>query len=153
MNERTEQTSKKLVIKKWDAGKKFWMTENEFTGILVGKEATNSEYVITDGIIEPNGFIPNHYHKWEDQTFHIIQGTLEILVGQEKRTVTTGDTIHCPRGIAHYMKNIGQENAKVISYIFPGDWTEDFFTETSRQVKAGKPDLKLIEEKFGVVYL
>lgn len=153
MNERTEQTSKKLVIKKWDTGKKFWMTENEFTGILVGKEATNSEYVITDGIIEPNGFIPNHYHKWEDQTFHIIQGTLEILVGQEKRTVTTGDTIHCPRGIAHYMKNIGQENAKVISYIFPGDWTEDFFTETSRQVKAGKPDLKLIEEKFGVVYL
>ena len=153
MNERIKKTNKKLVIKKWESSKKFWMTENEFTGIVVGKEATNSEYVITDGIIEPEGFIPNHYHKWEDQTFHIIEGKLEVVIGKEKMTVNSGDTIHCPRGIAHFMKNIGQENAKVISYIFPGDWAEDFFTETSRQVKARKPDLKLIEEKFGVVYL
>ena len=153
MSERIEKTTKKLVIKKWESSKKFWMTENEFTGIIVGKEATNSEYVITDGIIEPNGFIPNHYHKWEDQTFHIIEGTLEVVIGEEKMIVDSGDTIHCPRGIAHYMKNIGKENAKVISYIFPGDWTEDFFTETSRQVKEGKPNFKLIEEKFGIVYL
>lgn len=153
MNKRIVNTNKKTVIKKWESSKKFWMTESEFTGIVVGKEATNSEYVITDGIIEPNGFIPNHYHKWEDQTFHIIAGELEIIVGNEKMKVSSGDTIHCPRGVAHFMKNIGNERAKVISYIFPGDWAEDFFTETSQQVKAGKPDLKLIEDKFGVVYL
>lgn len=153
MNDRIEETTKKLSVKKWDSSKKYWMTENEFTGIVVGKEATNSEYVITDGVIEPEGFIPNHYHKWEDQTFHIIEGILEVIVGEEKRIVDAGSTVHCPRGIPHYMKNIGKENAKVISYIFPGDWTEDFFEETSKQVKAGKPDLKLIEDKFGVVYL
>ncbi|MGB1248748.1 MAG: cupin domain-containing protein, partial [Chitinophagales bacterium] len=152
MNKKTENTTKKLVIKEWESSKKFWMAENEFTGIVVGKEATNSEYVITDGIIAPNSFIPNHYHKWEDQTFHIIKGELEIVVGNEKMTVNSGDTIHCPRGIAHYMKNIGNENAKVISYIFPGDWVEDFFTETSRQIKTGKTDFRLIEEQFGVVY-
>ncbi|MGB0886123.1 MAG: cupin domain-containing protein [Chitinophagales bacterium] len=153
MSKKITETTKKLVIKKWESSKKFWMTENEFTGIVVGKEATNSEYVITDGVIEPNGFIPNHYHKWEDQTFHIIKGELEIIIGNEKMTVSSGDTIHCPRGIAHYMKNVGNENAKLISYIFPGDWAEDFFAETSRQVKEGKPNLKLIEEKFGVIYL
>lgn len=153
MNEKINTTDKKLVIKKWESDKKFWMTENEFTGIVVGKESTNSEYVITDGVIEPNGFIPNHYHKWEDQTFHIIEGELEIIVGNEHLRINVGDTIHCPRGIAHYMKNIGKENAKIISYIFPGDWAEDFFSETSRQVKSGKKDFKLIEELFGVVYL
>lgn len=153
MNRRITQTNKKTVIKKWESGKKYWMTENEFTGIVVGKDATNSEYVITDGIIEPGGFVPKHYHKWEDQTFHIIEGELEVVIGEERRKVNKGDTIHCPRGIAHFMKNTGIRDAKVISYIFPGDWAEDFFTETSRQVKAGKPDLKLIEEKFGVVYL
>jgi hypothetical protein len=51
------------------------------------------------------------------------------------------------------MKNIGETDARLISYIFPGDWAEDFMAETSRQVKSGKQDLKLIEEKFGVVYL
>lgn len=153
MSEKIKSTNKKLVIKRWESDKKFWMTENEFTGIVVGKESTNSEYVITDGVIEPNNFIPNHYHKWEDQTFHIIEGELEIIIGNENLKITNGDTIHCPRGIAHYMKNVGTQNAKIISYIFPGDWAEDFFAETSRQVKSGKPDLKLIEEKFGVVYL
>ncbi|MGB1040271.1 MAG: cupin domain-containing protein [Flavobacteriales bacterium] len=150
---KSEKTDKKLVLRKWESGKKYWMTENEFTGIVVGKEATNSEYVITDGIIEPEGFVPNHYHKWEDQTFHVLEGKLEVKVGEENAIVESGDTIHCPRGIAHYMKNIGKENAKVISYIFPGNWAEDFFVETSRQVKSGEIDLGIIEEKFGVVYL
>ena len=92
-------------------------------------------------------------NKEEAEKCYCPEGKLEIVVGNEKMTVNSGDTIHCPRGISHFMKNIGKENAKVISYIFPGDWVEDFFTETSRQVKEGKPDLKLIEEKFGVVYL
>ena len=35
------------------------------------------------------------------------------------------------------MKNIGAENAKTISYIIPGDWAEDFMSET-KQVKNGK---------------
>lgn len=153
MNKKTPETKKKTVIKKWNSSKKYWMTENEFTGMVVGKEATNSEYVITDGIIEPNGFIPDHYHKWEDQTFHIIEGELEAKIGNKTFRISSGDTIHCPRGTSHYMKNIGSENAKVISYIIPGDWAEDFMAETSIQVKSGKMDLKAIEEKYGVVYL
>lgn len=152
-NKKIETTSKKVVIKKWADSKKYWMTKNEFTGIVVGKEATNSAYVITDGIIEPDGFVPDHYHKWEDQTFHIIEGELEAKIGDKIVNIRSGDTIHCPRGTSHYMKNIGQVNARIISYIFPGDWTEDFFETTSQQVKNDAIDLALIEEKFGVVYL
>lgn len=149
----TIKTNKKAVIRKAIDTFKYWMTDKEFTGILVGKEATNSEYVISDGLIESGGFIPDHYHKWEDQTFHIQQGILEAKIGDEIMIVETGDAIHCPRGVSHYMKNIGKEDVKMVSYIFPGDWAEDFFTETSKQVKSGKKDLELIEKKFGVVYL
>ena len=153
MNSRIKSTSKLTIIKKADSSKKYWMTEKEFTGIVVGKEATNSEYVITDGIIEPNGFVPDHYHKWEDQTFHVITGELEAKIGDESFQIGPGDSIHCPRGISHFIKNIGATEAKLISYIFPGDWAEEFMAETSKQVKSGNFDLKLIEEKFGVVYL
>ncbi|WP_412986209.1 cupin domain-containing protein [Pontimicrobium sp. IMCC45349] len=149
----TIKTNKKTVIRKASDTFKYWMTDKEFTGILVGKEATNSEYVISDGLIEPGGFVPDHYHKWEDQTFHIQQGTLEAKIGDEIMIVEAGDAIHCPKGVSHYMKNIGEEDVKMVSYIFPGDWAEDFFIETSKQVKSNKKDLELIEEKFGVVYL
>ena len=64
-----------------------------------------------------------------------------------------GDSIHCPRGVSHYMKNTGSTDAKVISYIIPGYWAEDFMAETSRQNQSGEVDLDLIEKQFGVVYV
>lgn len=153
MNPKTDSTSKLTVVHSGGSTKKFWMTEKEFTGIIVGKTATQSEYVITDGIIAPGGFVPAHYHKWEDQTFHVLQGTLEAKIGEETFKLGVGDTIHCPRGILHYLKNVGENEVKLISYIFPGDWAEDFFEETSRQVQCDQFDFALIEERFGVVYL
>ena len=159
MNKKITETNKPVVISKFGEFKNkeddsiIWMTENEYTKIIVGKDASNSEYVISEGIIEPEGFVPDHYHKWEDQTFHVIEGELEAKIGDETMKIGVGDSIHCPKGISHYMKNVGKTNAKLISYIFPGDWAEEFFQETSRQTKSGQIDFKLIEEKFGVVYL
>lgn len=129
------------------------MSKTEYTGVVVGKDATDSEYVISDGVIAPGGFIPDHYHKWEDQTFHIIEGHLEAKIGDTVQRISTGDSIHCPRGVSHYIKNIGDQPAKLISYIFPGDWAEEFMAETSRQTHAGEHDFELIEKRFGVVYL
>ena len=129
------------------------MAENEYTGIVVGKEATDAEYVISNGMIAPGAFIPDHYHKWEDQTFHIIEGTFEARIGEDVHMLGPGDTAHCPRGVSHFMKNTGDTHARLISYIFPGDWAEDFMAETSRQNLSGERDLSLIEDRFGVVYL
>jgi quercetin dioxygenase-like cupin family protein len=153
MTERTDATVKKTVIRHWDSSKKFWMSPTEYTGVVAGKQATGGEYVITDGIIGPGGFIPDHYHKWEDQTFHIIEGVLEAKIGAETVQLGSGDSVHCPRGVSHYMKNTGEATARLISYIFPGDWAEEFMAETSRQNHSGARDLQLIETKFGVVYL
>ena len=152
MSKKIEATNKKTVISGWHEGRKYFMAQDEFTSIAAGKDDTNSEYVFGSGEIGPGGFIPDHYHKWEDQTFHILEGTLEAKIGDQVFTVGAGDSIHCPRGISHYMKNTGDTTAKMISYIFPGDWAEDFMAETSRQNETGERDLALIEERFGVVY-
>ena len=148
-----QETRKQTVVARWANSKKFMMSATEYTGIVVGKEATDSEYVISDGVIAPSGFIPDHYHLWEDQTFHIIEGQLEAKIGDEVIQIGCGDTVHCPRGVSHYMKNIGEKEARLISYIFPGDWAEDFMAETSNQNKSGVHDFKLIEQRFGVIYL
>lgn len=92
---------KQTVIAHWDGGRKFWIGAEEYTGVVVGKEETASEYVISDGVIAPGGFIPDHYHTWEDQTFHVIQGRLEAKIGDDRREVGPGDTIHYPRGVSH----------------------------------------------------
>ncbi|OJJ22186.1 hypothetical protein BKI52_09105 [marine bacterium AO1-C] len=153
MEQKVTQTSKELVIAKKDGNLKYLMAKGEYTNIIVDASQSNGEYVISDGILEPNGFIPDHYHKWEDQTFHILEGELTAKIGEETYQLQAGDSVHCPRGISHYMKNNGSVKAKLLSYIFPGHWAEEFMAETSRQNQSGKHDLSLIEEKFGVVYL
>lgn len=146
-------TNKELVVSKKDNSPKYWMSKGEYTNIIVNAKQTNNEYVITDGIIEPNGFVPDYYHEWEDQIFHILEGEVKAKIGNDWFELTVGDTIHCPRGISHYIKNEGNTNARLLSYIFPGNRAEDFFAETSRQNHEGKHDKKLMEEKFGVFYI
>jgi quercetin dioxygenase-like cupin family protein len=143
----------KAIVSAWDDGKKFMMADGEYTAIVVGKEMTGSAYVITNGVIAPGSFVPDHYHKREDQTFHVVEGSLEAKIGDEVFLIGAGDTIFCPRGVSHYMKNTGSDTAKLISYIIPGDWAEDFMAETSRQNREQAFDPKLIEERFGVVYI
>ena len=100
-----EATRKQVVIQHWDGSKKYMMAPNEYVGVVVGKEATDGEYVISDGVMAPGGAVPDHYHKWEDQTFHILQGTVDAKLGDTWVSAGAGDTIHCPRGVSHYMKN------------------------------------------------
>ena len=129
------------------------MSPTEYTGVVVGAEATGGDYVISDGVIGPGGFIPDHYHLWEDQAFHILQGDLEAKIGDEAVRIGPGYTIHCPRRVSHYMKNLGESEARLISYIFPGHWAEDFMAETSRQNHAGAHDRDLVAERFGVIHI
>lgn len=153
MTKKLPHSTKQTVVSSWDSSKNYMMAEDEFTGIVVGKEATDSEYVISNGEIAPGAFIPDHYHKWEDQTFHIIEGKMEAKIGDDVYLLNPGDTVHCARGVSHYMKNVGETRAKIISYIFPGDWAEEFMAETSRHNRTNQRNLDLIEERFGVVYL
>lgn len=145
--------NKDLVISKRNDSPNYLMAEGEYVNIIVNAKQSNSEYVISEGIMQPGSFVPKHYHKWEDQTFHIIEGEFEAEIGDASYTLTAGDTIHCPRNISHYMKNISEKPARVISYIFPGDWAEDYFAETSKQNNSGEFNLSLVEEKYGVIYL
>jgi quercetin dioxygenase-like cupin family protein len=153
MNRKESTTTKETVIHRPGHGKRFWMSTQEYTDVIAGKGSTNSEYVITDGIIEPGGFVPDHYHKWEDQTFHVISGTVSTKIGSDTYDLQAGDSVHCPRGVSHFIENTGDKTARLISYIFPGDWAEDFMEETTRQMQSGVKDLKRIEDEFGVVYL
>lgn len=150
---KTATTKKNVVINKWADSHKYFMAEGEYVGVVAGRSDTDGEYVISDGVMAPGGFVPDHYHKYEDQTFHILSGEVDVKIGNKHFKAGPGDSIHCPRGVSHYMINNGSEEARILSYIFPGTWAEDFFAETSRQNQTGDRNLKRIEDRFGVVYL
>ena len=71
---------------------------------------------------------PLHIHHREDESFHLLEGTLTIQVGGDTITLSVGDFVFLPRGIVHSFKNTGHGYAKALVVTTPAG-LEGFFSE------------------------
>ena len=76
----------------------------------------------------PGGGPPPHIHHREDESFHVLEGSLTVQVGGNTITASAGDFAYLPRGIAHGFKNNGDGYAKALVLTMPAG-LEDFFAE------------------------
>jgi quercetin dioxygenase-like cupin family protein len=82
------------------------------------------------------GFLPPpHYHKFEDESFYVLEGQIDFHVGEERVKVSAGEFIVLPKNIPHHF-NLITDTAKALLLITPAGF-EVFFKEF------GKPALTL----------
>jgi quercetin dioxygenase-like cupin family protein len=104
-------------------------TAAETGGALLEMEATYEP-----GSVEPL----EHFHPNQDERFEILAGTIEAKVGDQRRTLTAGDTLEIPAGTAHAMWNGGEDAARVTWQTRPALRTEDFFRVIGRLAQEGR---------------
>lgn len=109
------------------AGAAYWGPGNQLTFLVTGKE-TGGAFFLAEMSVVPGGGPPPHIHHREDESFHILEGTLTIQVGGNTITASAGDFAFLPRGIAHSFKNTGAGHAKALVLITPAG-LEGFFKE------------------------
>ena len=68
--------------------------------------------------IKPNTRLPRHIHPNTEEVMIILEGTLDVLVGGERKTCGPGHTVLAPAGTVHGFVNRYEETAKLL-YIFP----------------------------------
>ena len=56
-----------------------------------------------------------HYHEAMDEIFIILDGEVEITVGEEKETLGKGDTVVIPENSVHVMKNLSDQEVCYIA--------------------------------------
>ena len=71
---------------------------------------------------------PPHYHPSQDEHFEVLEGSVALKVGHERRVVAAGESIDIPRGTVHSMGPHGGP-ARVRWEIRPALRTEQFLTE------------------------
>lgn len=54
----------------------------------------------------PGKSFKSHYHEAMDEVFIILDGEVEITVGEEKETLGKGDAVVIPEDTIHVMKNL-----------------------------------------------
>jgi glyoxylate utilization-related uncharacterized protein len=77
-------------------------------------------------------------HPGTDDTFAVIDGTLEVCIGGEWRSVRAGETATVPAGVAHTFRNASDQTVEVKISMRPAGRSEAFFRDMHRLIHEGK---------------
>ena len=104
---------------------------------------------------QPGGGPPPHIHHREDETFQILEGEYEFMVGGKTILAKQGTTLFAPRGVAHTYRYAGNSTGKLMCTITPSGF-EGFFEEVgalSPQQQSDIPRVMEIGKKYGLEFL
>ncbi len=70
---------------------------------------------------------PEMVHPLQDESFEILSGSLDLLVGGQKRRLTAGESLLVPKGTPHRWWNDSHEEAHVLVELRPALRSEEIF--------------------------
>lgn len=108
-------------------GKSLWVAGDLVTFKLVGED-TGGAFVLGEDVSPPGGGPPPHIHHREDETFCVLEGEYEFLIGGRKIRASAGSIVQGPRYIPHAFKNVGTKPGRMLTFVTPAG-VERFFEE------------------------
>ncbi len=118
-------------------GKSVWLVGDLIT-VKVTSEDTEGVFSVLEETTPPQGGPPPHIHHQEDEWIYVLEGEVELLVGDRTIRDTAGASAYAPRGILHTFKNVGTSSSRVLAVITPGGF-EGFFLEAGEPATGGSP--------------
>ena len=115
-----------------NTGPTFWGPGDMYTFLATGAE-TDGAYFVMEGLVPPDAGPPPHIHHGQDETLYVVEGQLEIMLGDEVFEATAGDFVHISKGTPHAFVNRTQSSAKMILTFVPAGDIEQYFRSAFAQ--------------------
>ncbi|CAM3315223.1 quercetin 2,3-dioxygenase [Paenibacillus lupini] len=134
----------------------------DINSILVSGEDTNGEFCVVHCSVNENDGPPLHIHGNEDESFYVLDGELEMTLGNDTFFVQSGEYVFAPRGIPHTFK-VKSQKARFLVTAYPAGF-DSFVKELGTpyvegmeaQMNPPHPEFlqKLIQvsEKYNITY-
>jgi mannose-6-phosphate isomerase-like protein (cupin superfamily) len=84
--------------------------------ILAGKEQGLS-CVVGYSVIEPGRGAPLHMHKTTDEVFVVLEGALDMRIGEDRLLVQANHTIAIPAGVPHAFVAVGPGPMRMYTFM------------------------------------
>ncbi len=133
--------------------------ELNIAGNLVLHRAKSTE---TDGVFsavelvsEPGTGVSLHVHDNEDELVYVVEGEIDVTLGDQSMKATKGVMALLPRGIPHGFTNVGNTPSRVLDVILPGNF-DNYFVEMHNLYSNGEPDPGKVDElaqEYNIRYL
>jgi quercetin dioxygenase-like cupin family protein len=90
---------------------------------------TRGDFGLFEVTMRPGGSGPGpHLHRTFSESFHVLEGSLAVLAGEEWTTAHTGDLVYVPRSAVHGFRAAGPDvGARFLILFTPGIPREDYF--------------------------
>ncbi|MEM6720409.1 MAG: cupin domain-containing protein [Bacteroidota bacterium] len=122
--------------------------------LKLSAEETAGDIYLVEGIMPNGSEVPIHIHTKEDEIFHVLEGEVELILGDEIIRASEGTIIYLPRNIKHGIKTLGDTTARVLNYVIPGQNFEDFFNELQQLGKeVSSTQRATVATKYGITFL
>ena len=103
---------------------------------LVSPEATGGAFALIEMVLPKGSEPPLHTHELEDETFYMLEGSLEFQIGNEVTVIGPGEAAYAPRKVPHLFR-ISSASARFLTLISPGNFW-NYFIEFSTPTQ-GEP--------------
>jgi len=64
--------------------------------------------------LEPRGGQVPWHNQEQEEVYYIIEGTAEMCLGEERRTLSTGQAVYIPSGVFHQITNTGDTPMRML---------------------------------------
>ena len=136
-------TAGRLYHRPVATGPAYWGPGDHYTFLVTGKESGGA-YFAMEALVPPGGGPPPHIHTREDETFYLLEGEIEFLLGDELILAGAGDFVNVPRGTVHRFRNTGTQTARLVLTFTPAGierWFEETLESAPNEVRADEvPD-------------
>jgi len=103
--------------------------------VLLTTEATGGAISLLMAWHKPGEGPPDHVHFNQEEMFFVVEGSYELTVGGETRTVGPGTIVFIPRNVVHRFKNVGETTARMLDWSLPGG--QDHYFKAISELAAG----------------
>ena len=129
-------TARPIVVSPADYARPLDVVGEHIT-VLAAREATEGYEIFLQEGPEGSG-PPPHSHGW-DESFFVIEGTVEFGHGDERLSAGPGTLVHLPAGTTHWFR-FGAGGGEMLS-LTSREGASHFFTELDREVAPVNPDI------------
>jgi mannose-6-phosphate isomerase-like protein (cupin superfamily) len=149
-----EKTQQAPRIVPGDGGERLSVIGEDVTVKLSGDQ-TGGRFSLFAETSPPGGGPPPHIHANEDETFIVVEGEFEFMIGSERKRVKAGEIVFGPRMVPHTFKNVSAAPSRMYVLCAPSGF-EGFFRKVDREIGHGAPDvpkLVAIGAEFGLTFV
>jgi len=145
-----EPTTGRLFHRPVATGPAYWGPGDHYTFLVTGEESGGA-YFAMEALVPPAGGPPPHIHTREDETYYLLTGQLEVLLGEETIVAGPNDFVNIPRGIVHRFTNTGTETARMVITFTPAGierWFEETLERAPNEMQEAPDNMDEVVARF-----